>query len=79
MTGENLLSLLPSTQEIVAALEGTEKLYMSDLSLVLKRGEVGHIRDASLSLVMIKALQTSLGNGGNGSCGLAISLLGLFR
>jgi separase len=65
-----------STQEILAMLSHAEKLFWSDLALVAKRGNVFHVRDAALSLSLIKAFQDTLGKASVKGPNLATCLLG---
>lgn len=76
MSSEKLFSMSPSTQEILAALDNAEKLFWADLSLVSRKGRVSRVRDATLSLAMIRALQSSLGRAGKTGPVLTASLLG---
>jgi hypothetical protein len=75
MSGDRLFSLSPSTQEILTTLDNAEKLFWSDLALVARRGRVSRVRDATVSLAMIKALQTSLGKARRAGPVLTASLL----
>ena len=61
MSGDKLFSLSPSTQEILTILDNAEKLFWADLAIVARRGKVSRVRDATVSLAMIRALQSSLG------------------
>ncbi|KAF8556865.1 hypothetical protein OG21DRAFT_1495257 [Imleria badia] len=54
-------SPVPATQDILVALNDAEKLFWADLALTSRRGGVAHVREASVSLAMIRALQSSLG------------------
>ncbi|TCD70963.1 hypothetical protein EIP91_000870 [Steccherinum ochraceum] len=60
MTGERMTASA-TTQDILSTLSAAEKLFWSDLALVARRGKVSHVRDAVVSLALIKAFQTSLG------------------
>ncbi|KAI0089987.1 peptidase family C50-domain-containing protein [Irpex rosettiformis] len=68
-------SISASTQEILAILNHAEKLFWSDLGLVAKRGNVFHVRDAAISLALIKAFQDTLGKTGTEGPTLAACLL----
>ncbi|KAG8959161.1 hypothetical protein FRC03_008372, partial [Tulasnella sp. 419] len=63
-----------STREILTTLVNAEKFFWSCLEIGSSHGEVHQIREAALSLAMIRALQTSLGrsdiNGSNIVAGL---------
>jgi len=61
MSGDKLFSLSPSTQEILTILDNAENLFWADLTIVARRGNVSRVRDATVSLAMIRALQSSLG------------------
>ncbi|KAG2136721.1 peptidase family C50-domain-containing protein [Suillus clintonianus] len=63
MTSDRAVSLTPSTQDILSALDHAEKLFWADLALTADRGHVPHVREATINLALIKALQTSLGKG----------------
>jgi separase len=75
MSGQKL-SLSPSTQDILTTLDSAEKLFWADLGYTGKRGRVLHVRDAVVSLALIRALQTSLGKAGKEGPILAANLLG---
>lgn len=75
MTGE-CFSTSPTTKEILNTLNTAEKLFWSDLALVARRGNVSHVREAAISLALIRAFQTSLGKAGKDGPTLAARLLG---
>ncbi|KAJ3553303.1 hypothetical protein NM688_g3687 [Phlebia brevispora] len=58
---QELASLTASRHEILDVLANAEKLFWSDLTLVARRGRVFHVRDAAVSLALIRAFQVSLG------------------
>ncbi|EGO04017.1 hypothetical protein SERLA73DRAFT_84238 [Serpula lacrymans var. lacrymans S7.3] len=64
MSGEKAPSFSASTQDIVSTLDNAEELFWADLILTARRGKVSHVRNAAVSLAIIKALQTSLGKPG---------------
>lgn len=76
MSGDKLLSLSPSTQDILTALDSAERLFWADLALIARRGNVSDVRDAAVSLALIRALQTSLGKAGKEGPVLTARLLG---
>jgi len=78
MSGDKLFSLSPSTQEILTILDNAEKLFWADLADVARRGNVSRVRDATISLAVIRALQSSLGRTGMAAPVLMASLLGEF-
>ncbi|KAF7984668.1 hypothetical protein HWV62_12932 [Athelia sp. TMB] len=75
MSGEKLSSLSPSTQDLLTTLNDTEGLFWADLALVARRGNVSRVRDATVSLAMIRALQNSLGKAGKAGPVLTAALL----
>lgn len=76
MSGDKIFSLSPSAQDILATLASAERLFWADLAVIARRGEVSRMRDAAVSLAMIRALQSSLGKAGKAGPVLAASLLG---
>lgn len=76
MSGDKEPSFVPAIQDILGALNDAEKLFWADLALTLRRGTVPHVREASVSLAMIRALQSSLGKASAGAPLLAARLLG---
>ncbi|KAH8099548.1 peptidase family C50-domain-containing protein [Cristinia sonorae] len=74
MTGERMAGTVIS-QDILGTLSAAEKLFWSDLALVARRGKVSHVRDAVVSLALIKAFQTSLGQSQNEGATLTARLL----
>jgi separase len=78
MSGDRLLSLPSATQDILSTLDNAERLFWADLALVMRRGSVSHVRDAAVSLALIRALQASLGRAGKEGPVLATGLLGEF-
>ena len=75
MTGERITTSSAS-QEILGTLTAAEKLFWSDLALMARRGRVSHVRDAAVSLGLIKAFQTSLGQSLSEGPTLTARLLG---
>jgi len=76
MTSDRAVLLTPSTQDILSTLDHAEKLFWADLALTADRGNVPHVREATINLAIIKAFQTSLGNGGKDGPIIAARLLG---
>jgi separase len=76
MSGERIGPMSSATQEILVTLDNAEKLFWAGLVLMARRGGATHVRDAAVSLVMIKALQTSLGQAGKEGPILTANLLG---
>lgn len=77
MTSNQAFAGAPGTQEISATLMNAEKLFWSDLSLIARRGQVSQVREAAVSLALIRAFQTSLGKAGAEGPVLAARLLGM--
>lgn len=67
---------LPSP-DIVDALADAEKLLWSHLNLMAQKGSVVKVREAAISLALVQAFQTSLGNQRNGVPWVMASLLGM--
>lgn len=65
-----------STREILASLANAERFFWSGLELSSERGEVHQVREAAVSLMLIRAYQTSLGKGGKNGAIIAAALLG---
>ena len=78
MVGEAPPSLSPSVLEILGLLQNAEKLFWSDLSLIARRGHVFQVREAALSLALIRTFQGSLGKGGVDGPVVASRLIGMF-
>ncbi|KAH7929994.1 hypothetical protein BV22DRAFT_1001613 [Leucogyrophana mollusca] len=74
MSSSKTTALAPAT-DILGALDDAEKLFWADLVLTSRRGNVPHVREAAVSLAMIRALQTSLGRAGKEGPVLAARLL----
>ncbi|KDQ13324.1 hypothetical protein BOTBODRAFT_133563 [Botryobasidium botryosum FD-172 SS1] len=64
-----------STRAVLATLGNAEKHFWSTLTLGGVRGDVSRIRDTAVSLVLVRAFQTSLGNDGKDSAAIASALL----
>ena len=77
MSGDKVPSRAPATQEILGSLDDAEKLFWADLALTARRGAAPHVREASVSLAMIRALQSSLGKVNKDAPMLAARLLGI--
>lgn len=63
-------------QEVLGILNHAEKLFWSDLAHISRRGNVFDVRDAAISLTLIRAFQASLGGTSGDSPILAARLLG---
>ena len=70
---------LPSASvlEILSLLQNAEKLFWSDLALIARRGHVFQVREAALSLALIRTFQGSLGKGETDGPVVASHLLGM--
>lgn len=68
---------IAQSSDVVDALSNAEKFFWEHLSLTASKGNVIKVREAAISLVLIAAFRTSLGdNRINGSSNMA-SLLGM--
>jgi separase len=76
MTSAKAMSPTPGSQEISVILNNAEQLFWSDLALIARRGQVPQVREAAISLALIRAFQTSLGKSGLEGPVLAARLLG---
>ncbi|KAJ7632765.1 cysteine peptidase C50 [Roridomyces roridus] len=65
MSTDKAPALSPFTYDILRTLEQAEQLFWLDFTLFSRRGDVSRVRDAVVSLALIRALQTSLGKSGN--------------
>lgn len=78
VSGDKLNRLSPSIQDILTTLDNAENLFWADLALVARRGNASRVRDATISLAMIRALQSSLGRAGKAGPVLTAALLGAY-
>ncbi|KAG9309980.1 peptidase family C50-domain-containing protein [Chiua virens] len=76
MSGDNVSSPTPAVQDILNSLSDAEELFWADLALMWRRGAVSHVREATVSLAMIRALESSLGKTSADAPLLAARLLG---
>lgn len=65
----------PSTHDILHTLDHAEQLFWLDFTLFSRRGDVSRVREAVVSLALIRAFQTSLGKSGNQDPVLVAGLL----
>ncbi|KAJ7510027.1 cysteine peptidase C50 [Mycena galericulata] len=75
MSTDKAPALSPSTYDILHTLDHAEQLFWLDFTLFSRRGDVFRVRDAVVSLAVIRALQTSLGKSGNQDPVLVAGLL----
>lgn len=66
-------------KRIEVVLERADMAYQSALTLAASNGRVEDVRRACLSLALLRAFQTSLGQGGANVTSAAASLLGAHR
>lgn len=78
MSNKNGVVLTPPTQVILNALDEAEKLSWANLELIARKGDVASVREATVSLALIRAFQTSLGTLQEDGPTLAAGLLGKF-
>ncbi|KIO19106.1 hypothetical protein M407DRAFT_31256 [Tulasnella calospora MUT 4182] len=64
-----------STRDILASVVNAEKFFWTGLELSGSRGEVQQVREAALSLGLLRAFQTALGKGGKNNAIIAAALL----
>lgn len=76
LSATKISSLSPSTQDILTTLGNAESLFWAELTRVARRGNASRMRDATISLAMIRALQSSLGKAGKAGPVLSTALLG---
>lgn len=65
-----------STRDILASIVNAEKFFWTSLELSGSRGEVHQVREAALSLGLLRAFQTALGKGGKNNAIITAALLG---
>ncbi|KAF7294812.1 Cysteine peptidase C50 [Mycena indigotica] len=75
MSSEKALTIAPSTHDVLRTLENAEHLFWLEVSLFSRKGDVSRVRDAVVSLALIRALQTSLGKSGRQDAVLVAGLL----
>ncbi|KAF7363579.1 Cysteine peptidase C50 [Mycena sanguinolenta] len=75
MSTDKTPALSPSTHDILHTLDRAEQLFWLDFTLFSRRGDVSRVRDAVVSLALIRAFQTSLGKSGNQDPVLVAGLL----
>ncbi|GJE92064.1 cysteine peptidase C50 [Phanerochaete sordida] len=63
------------SQDVLAILNNAERLFWADLGLISRRGVVFDVRDAAISLALVRAFQTSLGGSSVDSPVVAARLL----
>ncbi|TFY60535.1 hypothetical protein EVJ58_g5088 [Rhodofomes roseus] len=63
ISSDRVLGTNTVLREILNTLSAAERSLRSDLSLIAHRGNVASVRDTAISLALISALQSSLGNG----------------
>ncbi|KAJ6475784.1 cysteine peptidase C50 [Mycena vitilis] len=75
MSTDKALTLSPSTVDILHTLDHAEQLFWLDFTLFSRRGDASRVREAVVSLALIRALQTSLGKSGDQDPVLVAGLL----
>ena len=76
MSCDKVPTLSPATQEIIGILDKAESLFWAELNTMSNRGSVSQVRDTTVSLARIKAMQTSLGKASENGPMVAAHLLG---
>ncbi|GLB42455.1 putative peptidase family C50 [Lyophyllum shimeji] len=75
MSSKAEITSVPPPQDILATLDAAEKLFLANLASMARRGNIADVREAVVSLALIQAFQTSLGNRGDEASCLTASLL----
>jgi separase len=76
MSTRNELALSPQILDILGTLDNAETLFWANLTLIARRGSVPDVRDAFISLALIRSFQTSLGKSSSSGPAMAVGLLG---
>ena len=76
MSGGELFTPPSATREVLAALGASEQYFWASLESNALRGEAPHLRDAALSLAIIRAYQTALGSKSKHGPEVTTALLG---
>lgn len=76
ISSDRVLSANTVMRDILNTLSAAERSLRSDLSLIAHRGNVANVRDTAISLALISALQSSLGNGTTEISHLVARLIG---
>ena len=76
MLSRNTAQRVPPVGDVLVALDSAEKYFRDSIALTEKSGDVLHLRDAAVSLALVKAFQTSLGKIDDRNAIYATSLLG---
>ena len=76
ISSDRVLGTNTIMREILNTLSAAERSLRSDLSLIAHRGNVSSVRDTAISLALISALQSSLGNGSTDVSYLVARLIG---
>lgn len=77
ISSDRVLSTNTVLREILNTLSAAERSLRSDLTLIAHRGNVASVRDTAISLALIIALQSSLGNGSTEVSHLVAHLIGM--
>ncbi|KAK7020489.1 cysteine peptidase C50 [Favolaschia claudopus] len=75
MSTDRAPALAPSSFDILHILDRAEQLFWLDFTLFSRRGDVARVRHAVVSLALIRAFQTSLGQSGTRDPVLVAGLL----
>ncbi|KAM6503193.1 cysteine peptidase C50 [Amanita muscaria] len=75
MTSKSKHAISPTSQDLLNILDNAAKLFWANLSLISANGNVPDVRNATTSLALISAFQTSLGRPGKLESILAATLL----
>ncbi|KAF8623369.1 hypothetical protein AX17_007447 [Amanita inopinata Kibby_2008] len=75
MTSKTKHIVTSTTQDLLNILDNAAKLFWANLLLIATSGSVSDVRNATISLALINAFQTSLGRPGKGGPHIAARLL----
>ncbi|PFH48873.1 hypothetical protein AMATHDRAFT_148907 [Amanita thiersii Skay4041] len=75
MTCKAKEAISPAARDLLSILDNAAKLFWASLSFVAVNGRVSDVRNATISLALISAFQTSLGKPGKGGSSVAAGLL----
>lgn len=66
-------------RQMLETLSTAEKMFWANLEFVSNRGQVSQVREAAVSLALIRSFQTSLGNSYANGARVAAGLLGMSK
>lgn len=78
MGSKEYIRTILSSMEVIEALASAEKMLWEHLRLTSANGNVVKIREAAISLVLVSAFRTSLGDKRADGASVMVGLLGMF-